>query len=216
MTRLWLGETLTETAVGKAFEVLQKGGIIAYPTETFYGLGVKFDIHESLKKLYELKKRPEEKAMPLIIGDTGSLRKIVSEKWIEDIPSTVKSLMDRFWPGPLTLLVPAMEGLSPYLTANTGKVAVRIPGESFALGLAKKAGIPITATSANLSGMPPAERAEEVVRYFGGGIDLLIDGGRTTGGSPSTIVDVSEGRIDIVREGAISRDRIEKSGIVFG
>ncbi len=197
-------------AVNKAVSVLQKGGIVAYPTETFYGLGVKFDMPGSLKKLYEVKGRPREKALPVIIGEKGSLFSIVPQGWLENISSVVKSLMDRFWPGPLTFLLPAKEGLSEYLTADTGKIAVRIPGESFALRLAKEAGFPVVATSANRSGMPPAVNAETVIRYFGDDVDLVIDGGETPGGLPSTIVDASGNEIEIAREGAIRRDKIEE------
>lgn len=195
--------------IDKAVNVLEMGGIIAYPTETFYGLGVKFDIFDSLKRLYELKNRPREKAMPVIIGDRGLLSEIVPERWLKDMAPAAGLLMERFWPGPLTLLLPAKEGISEYLSADTGKIAVRIPGESFALHLAKKAGFPLTATSANLSGMPPAENSYSVIKYFDESIDLLIDGGQTPGGLPSTIVDVSHGGIEIVREGAIGKDEIE-------
>lgn len=184
----------------KAVAVINDGGIVAYPTETFYGLGVKFDDEASLRKLYELKRRPEEKPMPLIIGDRKSLSMIAG-----DVNEIAESLMDKFWPGPLTLILKTKKGLSKYLTAGTGRVAVRIPGESFALHLAGEAGFPITATSANPSGMPPSDDAETVKKYFGDKIDLIIDGGKTPGGLPSTIVDVTEKKIKIVREGAILR-----------
>jgi L-threonylcarbamoyladenylate synthase len=209
MIRIHLREDTLDEALSTATTMLLGGEIIAYPTETFYGLGVKFDLSGSLKKLYEVKKRPEEKAMPLMLGERTSLSLIVSSGWLEHIPLAAVSLMDRFWPGPLTLLLPAKEGLSEYLTARTGKIAVRIPGESFALRLAKRAGFPITATSANLSNMPPAGNGAEVIRYFAGEIALLIDGGPTPGGLPSTIVDASEKRIRIIREGAVRRDEIE-------
>ena len=184
----------------KAIEILNDGGIVAYPTETFYALGVKFDNEASLRKLYELKKRPEEKPMPLIIGSRASLSMIAAS-----VNEIAESLMDKFWPGPLTLLLEAKKGLSPYLTADTGRIAVRIPGESAALYLVREAGFPITATSANPSGMPPAEDADAVIRYFGEKIDMVIDGGRTAGGLPSTIVDAAGESIKIVREGAIPR-----------
>lgn len=210
MIHIEIDKERIDGAINKAIIVLERGGIISYPTETFYGLGVKFDVPDSLKRLYELKKRPREKAMPVIIGSRRLLSEIVSQEWLENIPPAAKSLMDRFWPGPLTLLLPAKAGLSEYLTADTGMIAVRIPGESVALTLAKRAGFPVTATSANPSGMPPAKNAETVLRYFGERIDLLIDGGQTPGGLPSTIVDVSEGMIKIVREGIIGRDEIER------
>ncbi len=197
-------------AIEKAVHVLQSGGVIAYPTETFYGLGVRFDNHESLKKLYDLKKRPREKAMPLIIGDIGLLGMLVSPQWLGKIPAPASLLMGKYWPGPLTLLMPAIEGLSEYVSAHTGKVAVRVPGKSLALALARKAGFPVTATSANPSGMPPADDGGKVSAYFDGSLDLIVDGGKTPGGLPSTIVDVSGGGAEMVREGVVSRDAMEK------
>ena len=187
-----------------AVEILNNGGIVAFPTETFYGLGVKFDNEASLRKLYGLKKRTKEKPMPLIIGDRTLLSMIAVS-----VNEIAESLMGKFWPGPLTLLLEAKKGLSPYLTADTGRIAVRIPGESAAFYLVREAGFPITATSANPSGMPPAEDADAVIRYFGEKIDMVIDGGRTAGGLPSTIADVTEKKIKIVREGAILRHLLE-------
>ena len=210
MISLALNKDKIDDALSKAVDILKKGGIIAYPTETFYALGVKGDLPHSLKRLYELKKRPREKAMPVIIGRRTAVSEIVSPEWLEHIPPFAQALMDRFWPGPLTLLFPARKGLSEYLTADTGMIAVRMPGESFALSLAQHAGFPITATSANLSGTPPADSAEMVIHYFGRGVDLVIDGGQTPGGLPSTIADVSGGRVVMVREGAITRDEIER------
>ncbi|PIP70149.1 MAG: threonylcarbamoyl-AMP synthase [Nitrospirae bacterium CG22_combo_CG10-13_8_21_14_all_44_11] len=189
----------------RAVEILNNGGIVAFPTETFYGLGVRFDMENSLRKLYELKKRPKEKPMPLIIGSRASLSMLAAS-----VNEIAESLMDKFWPGPLTLLLKAKKGLSSYLTADTGRIAVRIPGESTALYLAREAGFPITATSANISGMPPAEDADAVIRYFGEKIDMVIYGGRTAGGLSSTIADVTDKKIKIVREGAIARSVFEK------
>lgn len=196
-----VNEINMEQVLHQAVDALKDGGIVAYPTETFYGLGAKFDMEDSLKKLYAIKKRHEEKAMPLIIGNKGLLSIVAAS-----INRTAMSLMDRFWPGPLTLIFPAKENLSEYITAGTHKVAVRIPGESFALRLAKAAKFPITATSANPSGIPPAQDAETVIRYFADKIDLIIDGGPASGGLPSTIVDVTEDEIKILREGVIKKE----------
>ena len=186
----------TKKAVALAVGVLRAGGIVAYPTETFYGLGCRFDCEAALKRLYRLKGRPPEKAMPLIAGKK-TLRMVA-----KDINELSRGLMARFWPGPLTLLLTAKEGLSRRLVKR-GKVAVRTPGESFALRLAKKEAFPITATSANPSGMPPAKTAKKVVEYFGGHIDLLIDGGKTPGGLPSTVADATGKKAKILRQGAI-------------
>ena len=205
MFRILISETNMEQVLNQAIGALKEGNIIAYPTETFYGLGVKFNMEDSLQKLCDIKQRPEDKAMPLIIGSKNLLHLIT-----EYVNHKAILLMERFWPGPLTLLFTAKKDISGYVSAGTGKVAVRIPGESFAFHLAKRANFPITATSANLSGMPPAEDAETVIRYFGDKIDLIIDGGSTPGGLPSTIVDVTKEEIKIIRKGAVNRGSLRK------
>jgi len=194
-------ETNIEQVLHYTVDILKNGGIVVYPTETFYGLGVKFDMEDSLKKLYDIKQRPEEKAMPLIIGNKGLLTVVAAS-----INDTALSLIDRFWPGPLTLIFQAKENLSEYITAGTHMIAVRVPGESFALHLAKTANFPITATSANPSGFPPAQDAETAKKYFGDKVDLIIDGGHTSGGLPSTIADVTGDKIKILREGVIKKE----------
>jgi len=204
MRLLKLDDDNTKDILSLAVDLLKNGGVIAYPTETFYGLGAKFDIDAALRKIYEIKQRPQDKAMPLIIGERDLLSDIAVE-----VSSTASALMDKFWPGPLTLIIPARENVSEYITAGTHTVAVRIPGESFALRLAQTAHFPITATSANLSGLPPARDIETVLGYFGDRIDLIIDAGPAPGGLPSTIVDVRGAAPKILREGQISRERLE-------
>ena len=201
MLILKLNATNLEQVLRDASETLKAGGIVAYPTETFYGLGAKFDMEKALKKIYELKQRPDEKAMPLIIGNKELLSVITAS-----VSNIAESLMNRFWPGPLTLILPAKENLSEFITGGTNTVAVRIPGESFALHLAKTANFPITATSANVSGASPAQNAETVMSCFGDTIDLIIDGGTTPGGLPSTVVDVTESEIRIMRDGVIKKE----------
>lgn len=201
MILIKISETNIVEVLHRVVGRLEDGSIIAYPTETFYGLGVKFDIEDSLKKLYEIKQRPKEKATPLIIGNTEILSVVTTP-----LSPIAILLIERFWPGPLTLVLPAKKNLSEYITAGSNKVAIRIPGESFALHLARTINFPITATSANLSGMPPAQDAETVMKYFGNKIDLIIDGGPAPSGLPTTIVDVTEDEIEIIREGAIPRE----------
>ena len=196
-------ETGVSNAIEKASETIEKGGIIAYPTETFYGLGVKFDNSAALKKLYEIKRRSQDKALPLIIGEKSVLDRIASS-----VTGSAEKLANKFWPGPLTLLLPAKQDTSEFITAKTGKVAVRIPGKSFALDLVQSLGFPITATSANISGRPPADNPDDVARFFGEVLDLLVDCGTTPGEKPSTIVDASEEQIRVVREGAITAEEV--------
>ena len=196
-------ESTVERALLKAVDILKSGGIVAYPTETFYGLGVKYDLEDPLERLCAVKQRPQEKAMPLIIGNKELLSSVT-----DSIGIMAECLMHSFWPGPLTLIFPAKENLSQFITAGTGVVAVRVPGESFALALAEITGFPITATSANPSGLPPAEDAETVIEYFGDTIDLIIDAGPTPGGLPSTIVATTGDTIEVLREGVIKKEAL--------
>jgi len=190
-------------AIRRLSQLLDNAEIIAYPTETFYGLGTRYDSEDSLERLYNIKKRPHEKAMPLIIGRAELLSLLTPV-----IPEVAEKLMKRFWPGPLTLILEAQENLSLHITAGTGKVAVRIPGQSFGLDLARHLDYPITATSANITGMAPAMTADEVIACFGSAAITIVDSGKTPGNTPSTIVDVTGSEIKIVRQGMIPQREI--------
>lgn len=192
-----------EKALAEARRTIEKGGVVAIPTETFYGLAVRYDNVKALRRLYELKRRPQNKAMPLIAGEKETLRLVALP-----LPAVAEELARRFWPGPLTMLTAATEGLSGFLTGGTSNVAVRVPGESFALHLTRFFDLPLTATSANISGQPPAEDPDRVIEYFGDSLDLIIDDGRTPGGKPSTIIDVTGDEVRIVREGVVSREEL--------
>jgi L-threonylcarbamoyladenylate synthase len=188
-----------EGIFAEALTVLKRGGIVAYPTESFYALGVLTTDEEALKKLFALKERPADKPLPVIVGDMDTLMTIV-----RDVSGQAGDVMKRYWPGPLTLILQANDKVPPLLTAGTGRVAVRIPGASAALDLAKALKMPITATSANPSGRAPAETAEEVISYFKDKVDLIINAGKTPGGRPSTIADVTVTPPRILREGRIA------------
>jgi L-threonylcarbamoyladenylate synthase len=203
MTIIRLNDTSLQHALHRTVETVLKGGIAAFPTETFYGLGVRYDDTGALARLYELKRRPRSKAMPLIIGTPDELDVIVSS-----FTGIEETIMSALWPGPLTLLMPSRPGLSEFITGGTGRVAVRVPGNSFALDLARSVAIPITATSANISGMAPARQANAVFRSFGEELDIIVDGGETPGGLPSTIVEVAGGTVRIVRRGVVTDDAI--------
>jgi L-threonylcarbamoyladenylate synthase len=124
------------------------------------------------------------------------------------VSAVAQRLMHKFWPGPLTLLLNARESLSDFVVGEMGKVAVRIPGESFALDFARALEFPITATSANISGAPPADTPGNVVMHFGDSLDLLLDAGKTPGGMPSTIVDATGDEIKIMRPGVVPAEDI--------
>ena len=134
----------------KSAEILKSSGIIAYPTESFYALGVLAMDKDAINRLFALKRRSADKPLPLIIGDMDTLASIVKH-----VPVQAEKLIERFWPGPLTLIFKAKDNIPALLTGGSGKVAVRIPGESIALHLVRMVGLPVTSTSANPSGKPP-------------------------------------------------------------
>lgn len=203
MKLIRLSDTNVRGAVAEAASVIFSGGIVAFPTETFYALGARYNDQNTLARLYEIKRRSRDKALPLILGNVGQIPLVALS-----LNPAAEKLIGIFWPGPLTILVPALPSLPELITGGTGKAAVRIPGKSFALDLAQALPFPITSTSANISGAPPADNPADIVRYFGDGIDLLIDGGKTPGGRPSTIIDILDRDIKIIREGVISESEI--------
>lgn len=190
-------------AIAECASVIRTGGIAAFPTETFYALGVLFSDNAALEKLYAMKGRSRGKALSLIIGSKELLGLIAPR-----VNTITDKMMDFLWPGPLTFIVPGRSDLPDLITAGTGKVAVRLPGPSFALDLAREIGFPVTATSANISGMPAATGPDQVTKFFNDKLDLIIDGGITPGDKPSTIIEISNGKIEILREGVVSRDEI--------
>jgi L-threonylcarbamoyladenylate synthase len=190
-------------AVKESVKTLKNGGIVAYPTESFYALGVNASNEPAVKKIYTLKKRTRKKAMPIIVGNEEMLKSLV-----KNIQPQAEKLMKKFWPGPLTLVFESKGYLPEILTGGTGKIAVRIPGKGFALDLVQTADLPITATSANYSGQQPARSSGEVIKYFKENIDLIIEDVQTPGGKPSTILDVTTMSIKVLREGSIRADQL--------
>lgn len=192
----------SHTAISRAIEILLAGGIAAYPTETFYGLGAKFDNARAVERIYTIKHRPQDKALPVIIANHEQLSLLTGS-----IPEMAETLISTFWPGPLTLILHARPGLTEGIV-HERKVAVRMPGPSFALDLVTATGFPITSTSANPTGMPPARNSGMIIDYFSLGIDLVVDGGEAASRRPSTIVDLCGELPRIVRDGAIPQDHI--------
>lgn len=181
-----------------AREIFRAGGIIAFPTETFYGLCVDPFNVTAIEALYKLKGRPSASPIPLIIGDIGMLESVAGQ-----ITPLAQRLIERFWPGPLTLVLKANQGLPDTLTAFSGTIGVRLTSSPWARRLSETLSSPITSTSANPSGKNPPVSAEEVLEYFHASIDLLIDGGQLAGTKGSTIVDARGDGIVLIREGEI-------------
>jgi L-threonylcarbamoyladenylate synthase len=151
-----------------------------------------------VEKLFRMKGRPRDKPLPVIAGDRHAVMSVV-----KSVPRHAEGLMERYWPGPLTLVFEARDTVSELLTGATGKVAVRIPGEGIALDMVRYVKLPLTATSANISGLPPAVDASSLRGYFDENIDMIIDSGKAPGGSPSTIIDVTVSPHRILRQGRI-------------
>lgn len=188
-------------AIASAIEILRSGGLVAFPTDTVYGVGsLAFD-EKAVESIYAAKERPVEKAIPVLIGDPEDLGKVA-----EEIPTIATRLISRFWPGPLTVLVPKKPSL-PVVVSATSTVGVRVPDHELARALLRSAG-PMAVTSANLSSQPSPTTAEEVMAQLGGRIAMIIDGGRTPGGIPSTLVDCTGNEIQILREGPISKEQL--------
>lgn len=183
--------------IPRALAVLKKGGLVAFPTDTVYGVGALAFDGKAIESIYLAKDRPVEKAIPILIGDLRELGEVGV-----DIPQVARQLASRFWPGPLTILVPKRSDL-PESVSATSTVGVRIPDHETARVLLRATG-PMAVTSANISGAQSPVTAEEVYEQLGGRIPLIIDGGRTPGGVPSTLVDCTAPEIKILREGPIT------------
>src|SRR5688500_4490094 len=184
-------------ALPHAIDILQNGGLVAFPTDTVYGLGALAFDGKAVESIYLAKDRPVEKAIPVLIWDASDLEKIS-----DDIPERTRALASRFWPGPLTVLVPKKPTL-PESVSATATVAVRVPDHAVARELLRAAG-PMAVTSANLSGQASPSTAQEVLAQLNGRIDMILDGGTTPGGVPSTLVDCSSQEIKILRAGPIT------------
>ena len=182
-----------------AAAVIRGGGIVAFPTETYYGLGVNPFDHKALRRLFEIKERPRSKAILVIIDTIEQLNLLVS-----DFPEPYKALTKKYWPGALTLIFPALPGLSKLLTGNTETIGIRMSSSKTATGICRACGIPVSATSANISGKSPSTSVDDVLQYFGSRIDLAVDGGKTVAAHCSTIAAVDGGRVRIVRPGMVT------------
>lgn len=191
-----------EDQLRPAVHAIETGGIVAFPTDTLYGLAVDPRSANAIAKLFGAKRRTADQPIPLIISD---LAEIATAGRLTALGAKLAS---QFWPGPLSLIIPASSGLSPSVHLSTGSVAVRIPNHDTARALARGVGHAITATSANISGSPAALNADEVVRDLADRIDVLVDDGPAPGGPASTIVDVMGTEPKLVRAGAIEWNRV--------
>ena len=191
-----------QKAIDRAADILLAGGLVAYPTETFYGLAADVRNESAVRRLFAAKKRPADRPVLILIGSHDMLG-----KYVRHIPSVAQRLMETFWPGGLTLVFEASSRVSPSLTAGTAKIGIRMSSHPVATALTCAIHTPISGTSANISDHPPCKDAQEVLRVFGSGIDLILDAGETPGKTGSTLLDVTVYPPRILREGVITREQ---------
>jgi L-threonylcarbamoyladenylate synthase len=195
--RIAADQTVTPAA-RRAAEVMRAGGVVLYPADTIYGLGCLAGDREAVRRVYAIKGRPETKPALVLVDSAAMAASMAAE-----ITPLARKLMDACWPGPLTLVLRAAAGVAEGLTAGTGKLGVRFPADEFCVAMVRFAGAAIVSTSANRTGEEPADRFDPLLAQFGTEVELAIDGGPRRG-RPSTIVDVSGGSLEILREGAYS------------
>jgi L-threonylcarbamoyladenylate synthase len=204
--------------IGKAADIIKNGGLVAFPTETVYGLGANGLDGEAVKRIYEAKGRPSDNPLILHIADISELSGLVKE-----IPKTAERLMDSFWPGPMTLIFKKSDIVPRQTSGGLDTVAIRFPSHPVANELIKAAGLPIAAPSANTSGKPSPTRASHVEFDLDGKVDMIIDGGACEFGLESTIVDVSGEVPCLLRPGSVTLEmlrgcvgKVEVDGAVMG
>lgn len=184
-------------ALARGASALKNGDLVGYPTETFYGLGAAALDRAAVRRIFEIKGRPQSKPLLVLVDSVEMAERIAA------VPASARRLMARHWPGALTLVLPARPPVPDEVTAGTGTVAVRLSPHPIARGLVRALGAPVTAPSANRSGAPPPTTADAVLRDFDGALALVLDGGPTPGGLPSTILDATVDPPRVVREGAV-------------
>jgi L-threonylcarbamoyladenylate synthase len=188
-----------------AVAALKRGDVIVFPTETLYGLGADALNEAAVEKVFELKGRDSRVPIPVLVADQEMLHTLVAE-----IPTTARKLIELYWPGPLTLVLPGRRNIPKPICNPTGGIGVRISSQPIAALLIKALGHPLTATSANPSGAEPARTLQEAKTYFAGRVGLFVDGGTLTSRSGSTVVEATDNSIKIIREGEIGASELRR------
>ena len=191
--------------IAKIKDVISKDGVMAYPTDTFYGLGAGAYSETAIRKVYSLKKRERGKPLSVVVSGIEMAEKIAA-----CLPPCFLNLSRKFWPGPLTIVIWAKPLFPREMLGPGGSLALRLPNVPWLLELARQTGVPITATSANISGKKEIDSGKEVIEVFKGKVDLIVDGGKTPGGLASTIVDLTSDEPRILRDGAIPSERLRR------
>jgi len=193
-----------ESTPNLASKIIKGGGIVSFPTDTLYALGADATSEQAIKQLYKLKRKDRKEPVAIFIRNLEE-----ANSYVEEVSLTAQYLMEEFWPGPLTLIFKSnSEKLRPILS-ETDKLGIRLSPNKFVTSLLERSGVPITATSANISGRRASATASGVRYYFNNRIELILDGGRTENPLPSTVVDVSSEQIVLLRAGALPVDRLK-------
>jgi len=187
----------------QAAEVIRRGGVILYPTDTIYGLGCDALNVKAVKRIYKIKHRSENNPALVLVHNKKMLNELV-----DDITPMANGLMKMFWPGPLTMIFRANRHIHQSLISKDGKIGIRIPNNKFCLKLIAKSGAPLLSTSANISGGKTITTVDTLKKVFASKVDLLLDAGDLESALPSTVVDVSGERLVVIREGAISSNQL--------
>ena len=195
---------IDETVIEKAADIIKNGGLVAFPTETVYGLGANALDADASKKIYEAKGRPSDNPLIAHIASLDTLDEIV-----KDVSYVAKKLIDKFWPGPMTLIFNKKPHVPDSTTGGLDTLAVRFPSNKIAMELIKKSGVPIAAPSANTSGKPSPTKGEHVIEDLDGKVDMILDGGEVGLGLESTIIDVTD-KPTILRPGFITQEMLEE------
>jgi len=190
--------------ISNAVAALRRGEVIVFPTETLYGLGADALNFTAVDKIFQLKGRDPNNPFPVLVSDRSMLNSLV-----ENISPLAERLVERFWPGPLTLVLPARNDIPRPLVNSTGGVGVRISSQPIAREIVKMLGRPLTATSANPSGQPGAHTVAQARAYFSGKIDIFVDGGELASRTGSTVAAVADNKIKIIRAGEIAKSELE-------
>jgi L-threonylcarbamoyladenylate synthase len=188
-----------------AVRTLLDGGLVAFPTDTYYALGAAALNGEAVARVFAAKRRPPTEPLPVFVADMGQWRMLVA-----DLPEIALRLAERFWPGPLTIVCRRAPHLPPLLAGGGETIGVRQPGSVLAVALCRALGMPVTGTSANSHGGPPPVTAIEVGMDLGGHVDLILDGGTCPGGHPSTVIDVTRTPPVIVRAGGVTAEALRE------
>lgn len=198
-----LKDKIDETKLKEVAKVIKEGGVVVFPTETVYGIGVNAFDENAIKKIYDIKKRNYNKPISLLVSNIDMINEVA-----KDVTKLEYALINNFFPGPLTVILNKKGAIPDIVTSGKDTVGVRMPTNEIALKLIEYAGVPIAATSCNISGKESKVEVIDIIEEFGNQVDYYIDGGKSEIGIGSTIVQITDNKLDILREGPISKDEI--------